>query len=450
MPYDPAWDMPAINWRPQSPFTVPQTPPAVRPDAGTPVCIGPIAAEWLNWLVGCVDAGKVPDSWIVADDAQQYQVQSDVDTLKAIIATKRCTGAPMIRFTPACGLETSSDGGVTWVAVPGWSDNFAACVRQNMPPPIPPNPGPSPIEQHACNLAGYLAKEVIQYSMAHMVSGITLMDPEVKILREIIDFIPGANLALDSVTQSLSALYDTVTGGTLAHYTFASTDAALWSLVTCAIFNAIRTAGYVTAANFAAVGVNLLAITYIYPEVINAIGFYFIQLGLPGIQAMQVVGAVDTVDCTDCGTWCHEFDFRVSDQGWVAYMGAVPGGDATYVPGVGWESVNFGGQTYCDIYFAFPHALALIHGNLTFKADLAAGGQTRHYDFRLGGVQQLAVNIDPNVELAYTHSSTGAIAVTADAMYLILRSAGVGQNIIQSAQLSGNGPDPFGAQNCTY
>src|SRR5579872_180285 len=141
MSYDRAWDMPTINWQQQGSFANGTIPPTVEPDAGTQIMLGPIAQEWMPWICGALDQLRNPSAWIVADDAAMYDTLRRVDTLLGLICGSREGCVPVQTRLNNCVLQTSIDGGVTWVDVPGWASGFGACVRQNMPPPIPPNPG---------------------------------------------------------------------------------------------------------------------------------------------------------------------------------------------------------------------------------------------------------------------------------------------------------------------
>ncbi len=362
MSYDPAFDAPHENWAPQSPFLVPQIPPAVRPDAGTPVCIGPIAQEWLDWLVGACDAGKVPKSWIVADDAAQYQVQSDVDTLKALIAVGRCTAVAVETRLQDCVLQTSVDAGVTWVDVPGWTTDFADCVRMAIPPPPPPIPGVG-VAQYACNVAGFLAQEIIKLAMANAVTayntGVSQLQYASDLSNAILaEGLPFANLFV----QAVNVFYGLFTAGTIAMYTAAASDPALWAELTCAIYNAIKVQGYVTPGNFAAVLNNISFMGYSSPTVVSDIYNFVATLGVTNVQALQIRGALDQVDCSGCGSWCLEADFTLGSFG----TGVYPGSFGTYTAGCcyggSWDAAL--ARWVGGIQWVFAGAIAITQVNI--------------------------------------------------------------------------------------
>lgn len=171
MVYDPAWDMPLVNWQQQGSFEAGEIPPSVEPDAGTQICIGPIAQEWLPVVLGALDQLRNPSSWIVADDDAMYTTLRRVDKLRQIIAVgEGCEMQVLTRFTAGCVLQTSLDGGTTWADVPGWVDNFDACVKAHIPPQVPDNPGDTLPNQHACNIAGFLSQELIKVTMDKIVA----------------------------------------------------------------------------------------------------------------------------------------------------------------------------------------------------------------------------------------------------------------------------------------
>jgi hypothetical protein len=449
MSYDPAWDMPQLNWQQQGSYEGGSIPPITEPDAGTQVYLGPVAREWLQWVCGALDQLRNPSAWIVADDDAMYNTLRRVDTLLGLICGNGGNASPVLTRLENCVLQTSVDGGVTWTDVPGWADNFGACVRQNLPPPIPPNPGDDIIDQHACNLAGYLAHEVIQYAMTQMVAGITGMDPPLVTIRAILDFIPGAPLVLDDLTTAMSDLYNTITGGTLAHYAAASTDATLWAGMTCAIFGAIKSVGYVSAANFAAVGIAILGLSYTYPEVVSAVGFYWAKMGLTGAQAVQTVGAIDDVDCSACGEWCYKFDFTAGDQG----ASVFPGYGGSYTAGIGWQSESRGGLQEVYIFLPFPSSQELKDITVQFCTPSASGGSNRSVQGRLAGVNTATYfDLDAAAVPACITSGGHALADTMDGILICIRQPdSTPQITIQSVEVGGyTAINPWGADNCTY
>lgn len=453
MEFDPAWDMPELNWKQRGSFEGGSIPSVVEPDAGTQVWLGPVAREQLPWVCGCLDQGRNPSSWIVADDSAMYETLRRWDTLLGLLCGNGGSEMPVMLRFEGCDLQTSIDGGTTWVTIPGWAENFSGCVRSNMPPPVPPNPNHDVVQQHACNIAGYIAHEIIQLSMARMVSGITFMDPEVKIVRDILDLLPGASLALDTLTTSISDFYNIVTGGTLSHYSDASTDGALWSAVTCAIYNVIKVSGYVTAANFAAVFVAINAVTYVHAEVVNAIAFYFATMGLPAVQAMQTVGAIDNIDCVGCGISCFQWDFANGAGPWTVNGGC--GSDGSY----NGTTKRFESGLAANTCLPASSVLWL---EQTFATPIHFAGAV--WEFGAGDVSPLGSRrIQGYLGATLVFNITDAImgAATFPALDSVTTSGIIDKLIffmdvgfpslysISRIAVDFNGPNPFGADNCT-
>jgi hypothetical protein len=446
--YDPAWDMPQENWLPQSPFEAPQVPPSVRPSGGTPVCIGPIAREWLDWLVGAVDAGKVPASWIVPDDPTMYQVQSDIDELKWIIATQHCAGGAMIRFTAACGLETSNDGGVTWTPVPGWIDNFGNCVRSNIPPPIPPNPGGLPRLQHACNLAGFLAIFLIQKTMHHMETFLGTSNMAVQFATQVLQDLTVEFPALYAAIGAFQQFYNDTVAIALAVVQAVEADASFWSEVTCAIYNGIAAVGYVDASNFLRVQANLGAIVYPQTWAVIAIHNYWGALGLTNIQAAQAVGALDVVDCTNCPTWCFQDDFTSGAHGWTTFNS---GGFFGHLVASGWTT-DFDAGTACNVLLlelVLPAAVEITSVCL-FVTDTAGACNptSRLCRLTLGGGDVQDNGFAPVAYPVRTELCAGHAPVLCDTIQIYWYDAPGGLLTLDAVQVYGQGTRPAGHADC--
>src|SRR5712692_2447097 len=334
--------MPQPNWVQQGSFEAGAIPPAVAPDAGTPVCIGPVAEEWLPYVQGALDQLKNPSSWIVASDAAMYTVLQRVDELRSIIgmATGCCDIA--IRLTPGCALQYSIDGGATWTDVTGWAANFAGCVQQGiigLPPLLPPGSG---VNQRACNIASYLASDVIHVAITQAINA---YNNNLSLLA-LAGNIAALTFAFDLpwTAAGIYAVYDLYaffTAGNIAALRAAEADAAFWSAVTCAIYGAIKTDGAVTPANCGAVIGAICGIAYGDGTAVAAVCAYVTQLGCNGLLALQIAGALVAGDCSGCGTFCYYFDFTLNNQGWVAEAGLA----GTWLPaggqGPGWyQNVN--------------------------------------------------------------------------------------------------------------
>jgi hypothetical protein len=334
--YDPGWDMPRINWQQQGSFETGEIPLAYEPDAGPLICLPPINQYWLPLILGCLDQLRNPSTWITSNDTQLNTALDRANRLMQMLGERAVCFTYQLRFTSSCVLQYSTDGGATWTDVDGWDTNFLNCVSSVIIPPIPPNPGPSPINQHACNIAGYIATEVLQLSITKAVNDFNAMEGQVQYAQDILLTVayafPLTALALDA----FAVLYGEYTALTIGDFTAASTDPVLWSDVTCAIYEAIRTTGYIDASNMATVVSNICAISYSSSTVITAICSFVSALQLRDWQGFQNVGALDDVDCSACVNppgWCYE---------WNASSGNVPAFDFTicYPPNIAGQYVS--------------------------------------------------------------------------------------------------------------
>jgi len=153
--------------------------------------------------------------------------------------------------------------------------------------------------QRACNIAGYIAIDVIKQSMQQAVDAINA-NKGVLGFTSLLWLIPGAQIVA-SIGTALTQFYNALVGGTLTDYTDALADPSLFSRITCAIYSAIEADGQVTEANFPTVLTNIAGVSYsAHPGVIGTIHDYVEALGYPGIAAIQATGALADYDCTNC------------------------------------------------------------------------------------------------------------------------------------------------------
>lgn len=452
---DPAFDMPARNWGQQGSFLTPIFPPTNGPDGGTLVQLPCINKEWVLPLMGAIDQLRNPSTWNVLTDLDVDGLLSWVTKLQEMIwgsIDMGCCNVSM-RLTSECGLQFSVDGGATWADVSGWSTNFCTCASNCLIPPVPPNPGPALPNQHACNIAGYIAQEIIKLAISDAVTAFNTSLSDLQYAQGVMNSIAWAFPITALAFDAFVALYGYYTSLTIAAFTSASTDPALWSSVTCAIYEAIKATGFVTSSNLPAVISNVCSVSYTSSAVINAICAFITNVGLKNIQTWQNAGAFDDVDCSGCGFWCEYFDFTASNQGWSDYSGTSTG---VYVLGTGWESASAGGGLGAiDIKIDLPYGSspAITEVDVLFTTDgsplttaevcyitptpfsqdchamtfFAAGGAGYQWDKATGfasGHTRLEIFM---VHSGYTHQ---------------------GQVIVAGVQLRGPGPNPYGLDNC--
>lgn len=306
--YEPTWSQPLTDWQPTASFRDTAIPPAAGPTSGTLVQLPCVNEDWLPLILGAIDQLRNPATWLdTLSDAARDAVLGQVDYLRSLIG--EALNVPCcsyeLRFTSGCVLQFSTDGGTTWNDVTGWDANFANCVSGVIIPPVPPNPGHDTTSQHACNIAGYLATKIIQQTMQNAVTAFNAGNDLVDFAQGVLDLLAYAFPITYYATNAFFAFYRSFNSGNISDFTSASTDATLWGEVTCAIYAAIATDGYITAANYPTVVANICGLSYTHPEVITALCAFVTAIGLQNLQAMQQVGVMDTVDCSGCsGSLC--------------------------------------------------------------------------------------------------------------------------------------------------
>jgi len=442
--YDSAWDMPKANWVQQGSFAQGEIPPIYDPDAAPLICLPPINQYWLPFILGCLDQLRNPSSWLVADDNAMFAVLTRANRLMQMVGERAECAVPVEMRLQDCVLQYSNDGGSTWVDTTDWVTNFRNCVQSSIPPAIPPNPGGTPHDQHACNLAGYLAAKVIQETMSTVHSVVLAGQTELQFGIDVMSLIGFAFPITYAASLAFHDFWTAVSGQVLADINTAATDATLWSDVTCAIFSAIRTVGYVDATNFSAVSSNLAAITYMFGWVAPSIHNYWNELGLSNIQSQQAIGALDEVDCTSCAStelWCREDDFRVGvPHGWSEYSGS------GWVLGQGFTSIDDGVHSVAGCQLRVP---ATQFDNLSF-GFICTADATVQWAYYLGGV-----NIVNHTTLFGGSSSQqfwgGTFDAEADRLILQVYSTDRSASMtITEYHLDGHGLNPIGATNCTH
>jgi len=448
--YDPAWDMPQLNWVQQGSFEGGAVPPITEPDAGTQIMLGPIAQEWMPVICGALDQLRNPSAWVVADDDAMYNTLRRVDTLLGLICGNREGCVPTLSRLQDCVLQTSTDGGSTWTDVPGWGDNFAGCVQDALPPP-PPIIGPTPIEQRACNIAGFLATEIIEKGLSNAINNWTTDRKLLDFASDISDKVLAEALPLTNLfVQAATDVFNLISAGNIAALQTAMADPDLWSAVTCAIYNAIRTAGEVTDGNYAALVANVCAITYSNADAVSAVCDFVTDIGAPNLRHWQIEGAMDIVDCTDCGTWCYQWDFTVSAGPWIVNAAY---GEGAWSAGTGWHSTP-GTDIHCiTIKYVLPTPMLLSSVCITDQTVNDATGAERTIYMRLSGANQRFQNLDTGEHGPLVECLPGGTPVLVDEVWINLCSeepGGTDPDFITSVELEGPGPNPFGVGNCTY
>lgn len=454
MAIDPAYDMPVQNWQQGGSFPSPLTLLLEEPDSSPLVQLPCINQSYVLAIMGCLDQLRNPSTWDPASspaaiDGMLSRVTKLQEMMWGAMDVPCCSVS--MRLTAGCVLQYSTDG-VTWVDVAGWADNFSDCARASIIAPIPPNPGPVPIQQHACNIAGFLASEVIQKAMVLAASDIGAGKMDVQYAIDILAEISFAFPITYAASLAFKDWYDGLVAQLLSEVTAASTDPALWSLVTCAIYNAIKGVGYVSASNFAAIVSNVASISYTYAWAPGLISGFINNLGLGNLQAMQNIGAVDDVDCTDCGTWCLQYDFSLGMQSWFVPTGQY--GTWHAGPPSFWtsalEPISMLEQVVIRYNFGFDVVLNQLQLRCESNGVGSSGGRIAYLLNSSGSViasHDFGTGVlEPTTVLNWSFANTACRYI----QFSMVSSASNEVINDYSVQVHGPGPNPFGADDCTY
>lgn len=481
MTYDPAWDMPLVNWRQQGSFSQ-AIPPIGSGPLDTPlVCLPPINQDWLPVVMGCLDQLCNPSTWSTADDTALNLALEAAQSLKQAFGVRAVCPVPfelqmsgcslqystdggatfttvtgwtdflddcippqtLLSFDSGCTLSESLDGGTTYNPVSGWIENFSECVQEYTPIiGLPPNPGDQDPDQLACSIATYLAENVIVNAMS---AAVTVVQDNLTLLSlslSILDFIPEFVIVRAGV-DAIAGIYGYVSEGTLTDYEDAISDGTLLVDITCAIYSAIVGDGYVTPTNFSSILANIGAISYSHSDVLTAIVGYLTALGPTELaQLSQVAGLESGADCSGCAsTWCRTYDFTISAYafGWSGENGGF------YAPGIGWASTPCSDTIQC---------LDFENGSTgTFTIDEAelvgqvSGGASTVFLLTNSGVSDY-IDFGAGVSGPFDITKSGPMTVSSLRIVLITNGVTPQDCIISKMVLKGSGSPPVFGVPC--
>jgi hypothetical protein len=378
----------ADNWAQQGSFTAPVAVPGADPGDAPLICIE-INAAWVPYVVGALMQLVQPTTWATTDPVAMTAVLTAATELIERVGTAGECMAPAFRFTEGCVLQVSTDGGATWADTPGWA-TFAPGCYTGAPgapgaagaagatgatgatgaaggtgppgppvPAIPPNPGGVDMSTQACNTAGYLAAAIIKASLSKVVTDLDADQTVLNVALGLVALIPGIGLVADIGIGAAVVLNNLITAQTTAPYTTALGDSTLWARLSCAIYLAIVTVGYVDASNFDAVATALGGVTYADADVIATIVAYWNALGLTGVQAAQAAGALYVGDCSGCAELVHHCVVGTLNH---LSNGAVAGGGYSKAgSGAGWDNYGAYGPMD-DTYGTYAYGTASADG----------------------------------------------------------------------------------------
>ena len=448
---DPAGDMPQINWMQQGSFQTGSIPPVVSPAAGTQICLGPVAREWVPYIMGALDQLRNPSWMLVPDLVTQGQVLAWVDELRAIIATSTGCDLPVEIRLQNCVLQYSLDSGSTWIDVPGWVAGFPACVRSAVipPPPLLP-PGSSPAVR-ACNIAAYLSNDVIHVALTQAINAYTnnlsLLNLAANIAALTFAFeLPWTTAALYAVYD----LYALVSAANIADLRTAEADPILWSDVTCAIYNAIKADGMVRPGNCDAIIGALCSLSYTPAIAVTAICAYVTQLGCDGLRAAQVAGALNSADCSGCGAGCQciEWQWYTTTANWTQDFGG-------YTAGAGYVMLNASmpSGNYMRVHASLVAAVQISDvwvGVGPCGGWTAGGTNYRRLTLLHGATIVGTVNFPTGAYASRTkvHASVPPVLFDNMVFEFVEDTSGIGGNVAYLEFLI-SGTNPFGTPCCT-
>jgi hypothetical protein len=248
------WDPRAwVQARPSFPRAI--AAPTAAPCDPPLVCVQ-FNQEYVPFVAGALSQLTQRTTWLAANE----------DTLQGILAN------------------------MTWLI-----EIIGTAVQCSQPPQIGPTPA-----VRACNIAGYIANQVIRLSIEKALADIQADYDVLNYGRTILGFIPGAGGVFGVAMGVLYNLYNTIASGTQADFQAALDDPSYFGLVTCAIYQAIAAEGQVTTANFPTIVTNIDAVPYTLSDVKDAVHDYVTGLGAGGLQAIQPIGALADYDCGAC------------------------------------------------------------------------------------------------------------------------------------------------------
>ena len=314
------------------------------------------------------------------------------------------------------------------------------------PAPVPYRPAGVTVNQGGCNIAGYLASDVIKASLQSALDSYSSSKTIVQAFATIVGLIPAIGVVIDVIAGGVYVLYQALTGGTVSNYTDALSDTKLWSDMTCAIYDAIRADGHVTDGNYGAVLANVRAVTYAHPDVVSAIGDFVAAIGASGMEHAQQVGALNAADCSGCAAsgWCFRWvGANINNPIWTPDPNIGEGAlEVTFGGGLA-QSISVGGGQRLSLYKLWnsPAFLSTVRVVGTRGAAWDQGGYN-------GGSVQSGVGFAlPNGQGAYDTT----ITINREASYIEVLSwtgASDAPNTISLVELRGTGAGPFGASNC--
>lgn len=424
---------PLSGWgEPRSSFPRPVEPPSVDPDEGGLISIS-FNPAWLPYVLGALSQLTQLTTWIGDDDAKRLAVEraTGLMNLIGLPAATSVLGEPpaptvTTRYNPTTHtVQTSTDGGTTWVDAPGSDPRFTS--------PLPAQTGTNADCNSAASERKYLTRfgSVLQLTGG---TGVTATGLGYAILALLLDLSGPWAIIFEVV---VAAALGFISAG-LTAIDIAFSDGNL-DILECDLFCALNGGTKLNADSFAAWQADIT--THIGGTDATILNAVLSLQGFGGVNSAMAL-KLDTDDCSGCGcTWCYNFDFTVSDGGWHVLSGF----QAAYIPGVGWQSQANGVSDVCEITRTFT-SVGLTDVEFTYTTGHAANGGTRAVDLRNSGSSYHNLALNTGVG---TFTTTYNPAHATDRIDVYVDTFNFhNKNTITAIKIKGTGTNPFGADNC--
>lgn len=434
--------------QPRSSFPEPVTPPTVDPDVGGLISIS-FNPAWLPYVLGALTQLTQLTTWSGSDADKTLAVDRATNLLNLVgypaasipgVTTVSIT--VVVRYNSTTHtVETSTDGGSTWVTSPGSDPRNAS--------PLPPQTGVNAACNSAASEVKWLTKcaEMLQVIGGTGVTATALGYSIIGLLVELTG--PWAVLLDVAVSVGLGFLSAGLTAINLA---FSSTNL---DLLECILYCNLDGLNQLDAARLANVESDVTAqIGGTSATILNSV---LSLQGYGGINsAMALKLATDT--CGGCAcTWCFKFDFSLGTLDWQQLdLGQ-------YSSGVGFiqkYSVSSGpaGYTGCNIQLDSFGSITITELSVNYNATL--GGiqglptTARRIALFTNNTQRAITNNPAGTNVTLTFSGTVS-GVTSLQLFDTQGYDGTspftdqgGTVLIKSITVKGTGSNPFGADNC--
>lgn len=416
-------------------FQVPVIPPGVDPDEGEQITVC-FSADWLPFIVGALQQLTLQATWSGDDDAI-LQAQNRAQLLIAMFGSSDggcisdvCIGR--LRYDSGCDciMQTPPDGGAE-VENAGADPRHADVFR------FPPVDADDPKCQAAANMVRWLNDLIDEVVLVVDTAGaaeglIAIILPFVVSLGPfgiLIDLVLGAAFLLFSAgATAISAAFDN--------------DA--YDALQCIFYCHISSDGSVTELQLAGIQADIAAQIGGLVQTITD-GMFFL-MGEVGLSNAGVVGDNPSADCDSCGCgWCYHSDDANQLGDWIpeAWAGS-PDTLPTYSAGA-WQSgyFNNGGHNgnYVHIRWVFAGAITITDAG-AFSPDIP---DNRNIWVNGNGSLFSGTRVWNN---GTWEGGTGVSITSVDIIFWRNIDQGVNPFSLEWVQLSGDGDNPFGDNNC--